>query len=197
MERARNIITKLRTTLGEENEVCMAGMLPREAWAATTSGIGAAALVLRETRRVTIALPGGAPGAKAASATRQGVTVGRLPISEGDRVALAETAEGATALLKVAAGGEGVGESLGIVLALEAPATIIRRRGEQREETLSQFPQTTLHRQKREPAFGGRRETTSGANRSLPRFRQNQQGTHVDQMGRQPRTRRLIERRKR
>ena len=140
LERARNIITKLRTTLGEKSEVCMVGMLPREAWAATTSGIGAAALVLRETRRVTIALPGGAPGAKAASATRQGVTVGRLPISEGDRVALAETAEGATALLKVAAGGEGAGESLGIVLALEAPATIIRRRGEQREETLFTIP---------------------------------------------------------
>ena len=139
-ERARNIITKLRTTLGEKSEICMVGMLPREAWAATTSGISAAALVLRETRRVTIALPGGAPGAKAPSATRQGVTVGRLPISEGDRIALAETVEGAAALLKVAAGGEGAGELLGIVLALEAPATIIRRRGEPREETLFTIP---------------------------------------------------------
>ena len=37
-ERARNIITKLRTTLGEKSEICMVGMLPREAWAATTSG---------------------------------------------------------------------------------------------------------------------------------------------------------------
>ena len=139
-ERARNIITKLRTTLGEKSEICMAGMLPREAWAATTSGISAAALVLRETRRVTITLPSGAPGAKAASATRQGVTVGRLPISEGDRIALAKTTEEAAALLKVAAGGEGAGESLGIVLALQAPAAIIRRRGEQREETLFTIP---------------------------------------------------------
>jgi hypothetical protein len=126
-ERARNIITKLRTTLGEKSEICMAGMLSREAWAATTGGISAAALVLRETRRVTIALPGGAPGAKAPSATRQGVTVGRLPLSEGDRIALAETAEGATALLKVATGAEGDGGSLGIVLELRAPTAVTRR----------------------------------------------------------------------
>lgn len=118
----------------------MAGMLPREAWAATTSGISAAALVLRETRRVTIALPGGAPGAKAPSATRQGVTVGRLPLSEGDRIALAETAEGATALLKVATGAEGDGGSLGIVLELRAPTAVTHRRGEQREETLFAIP---------------------------------------------------------
>ena len=31
-ERARNIITKLRVTLGENSEICMVGMLPREAW---------------------------------------------------------------------------------------------------------------------------------------------------------------------
>ena len=139
-ERARNIITKLRTTLGEKSEICMAGMLSREAWAATTSGISAAALVLRETRRVTITLPGGAPGAKAASATRQGVTVGRLPISEGDRIALAKTTEEATALLKVSAGDEGAEGPFGIVLALHAPATTIRQRGEQREETLFTIP---------------------------------------------------------
>ena len=139
-ERARNIITKLRGTLGEESEICMAGMLSREAWAATTSGISAAALVLRETRRVTIAFPSGAPGAKALSATRQGVTVGRLPLSEGDRIALAETAEGAVALLKVAAGGDRDDGQLGVVLALQAPAASAPQRAERREETLFAIP---------------------------------------------------------
>ena len=139
-ERARNIITKLRVTLGENSEICMVGMLPREAWAATTSGISAAALVLRETRRVTIALPSGAPGAKAPSATRQGVTVGRLPISEGDRIALAETSEGATALLKVALGDDGEREEVGAVIALLTPATTNPRRAERHEETLLSIP---------------------------------------------------------
>ena len=139
-ERARNIITRLRGTLGEDSEICMAGMLSREAWAATTSGISAAALVLRETRRVTIALPSGAPGAKAPSATRQGVTVGRLPISEGDRIALAETAEGAVALLKTTAGGERDDGQLGVVLALQAPAASAPQRAERREETLFAIP---------------------------------------------------------
>ena len=139
-ERSRNIITKLRVTLGEKSEICMVGMLPREAWAATTSGISAAALVLRETRRVTVLLPSGAPGAKAPSATRQGVTVGRLPISEGDRIALAETQEGATALLKVAQGDDGEREEIGAVIALLAPVTTTPRRVERQEETLLSIP---------------------------------------------------------
>ena len=139
-ERARNIITKLRATLGEKSEICMAGMLPREAWAATTSGISAAALVLRETRRVTIALPGGAPGAKAPSATRQGVTVGRQPISEGDRIALAETAKGTIALLKVAIGDNGEREEIGAVIALLTPATTNPLRAEGQKETLLSIP---------------------------------------------------------
>ena len=139
-ERSRNIITKLRVTLGEKSEICMVGMLPREAWAATTSGISAAALVLRETRRVTVLLPSGAPGAKAPSATRQGVTVGRLPISEGDRIALAETQEGATALLKVAQGDDGEREEIGAVIALLAPVTTTPRKVERREETLLSIP---------------------------------------------------------
>ena len=139
-ERSRNIITKLRVTLGEKSEICMVGMLPREAWAATTSGISAAALVLRETRRVTVLLPSGAPGAKAPSATRQGVTVGRLPISEGDRISLAETQEGATALLKVAQGDDGEREEIGAVIALLAPVTTTPRRVERQEETLLSIP---------------------------------------------------------
>lgn len=139
-ERARNIITKLRATLGEKSEICMVGMFSREAWAATTSGISAAALVLRETRRVTIALPEGAPGAKAPSATRQGVTVGRLPISEGDRIALAETSEAAAALLRVTPGEDSERQQLSAVIALETPATTAPRRAEQRGETLFTIP---------------------------------------------------------
>jgi len=138
-ERARNIITRLRASLGDECEICMVGMHSREAWAATTSGISAAALVLRETRRVTIALPGGAPGAKAPSATRQGVTVGRLPISEGDRIALAETIEKATALLRATPATLGDGQQPRVVIALQAPVVNQTRREEQRE-TLFAIP---------------------------------------------------------
>lgn len=140
LELARNIITKLRTSLGEKSEICMVGMLSREAWAATTSGISAAALVLRETRRVMIALPGGAPGAKAASATRQGVTVGRLQISKGDRIALAKTKDGAAALLKATLGPASESQEHAVVIELQVPTTSSPQRVEQRAETLFAIP---------------------------------------------------------
>ena len=139
-ERARNIITKLRATLGEKSEICMIGMFSREAWAATSTGMSAAALVLRETRRVTIALPGGAPGAKSPSATRQGVTVGRMPISEGDRIALAETAEEATALLRVTPRPDSENQVRAVVIELQTPAATTPQRAEQRDGTLFVIP---------------------------------------------------------
>ena len=123
-ERARAIIVKLRAQLGNASELCMVGMGSREAWAATTSGASAAALVLRETRRVAIPLPGGAPGAKDPSATRQGVTVGRIPISEGDRIALASTPERSLDLVRRADRANPEDEHAGVLLALLAPTAV-------------------------------------------------------------------------
>ena len=105
-EQARGIIVALRRELGESAQICMVGMLQREAWIATTGKIGVAALVMRETRRSTISLPDSAPGAGEPSSTRQGVTVGRLPVSEGDRIAIAPTSKQALELLKFKGSGE-------------------------------------------------------------------------------------------
>ena len=139
-ERARAIIVKLRAQLGNASELCMVGMGLREAWAATTSGASAAALVLRESRRVAIPLPGGAPGAKDPSATRQGVTVGRIPISEGDRIALASTPERSLDLVRRADRANPEDEHAGVLLALLAPTAVAPRRVDRREETLLAIP---------------------------------------------------------
>lgn len=140
IELARNIITALRGEVGDKASICMVGMFHREVWIATSGGIGAAARVLRETRHATIPLPKGAPGASTPSATRQGVTAVRLPISEGDRVAIARTQEEAVKLLKRSNAKDVEKGELGLVLALQAPAPTATRNAEQNNETLFSIP---------------------------------------------------------
>ncbi len=53
-ERARTIIVALREQLGEQSEVCMVGLLRREAWAASSGNLTAVASLLREIRHVTV-----------------------------------------------------------------------------------------------------------------------------------------------
>jgi hypothetical protein len=139
-ERARSIIANLRKNLGETVEVCIVGMSQREAWVATTGAAGVAALVLRETRRVTIELPRGAPGGNSASATRQGVTVGRIPLSEGDRIALAATPEEASGLLRRTTERATEVRVTGLVLVLQAPAVPLTPRAERVVDTLFSIP---------------------------------------------------------
>lgn len=136
-ELARSIISALRNNFGEKSQICMIGMGQREAWIATTGGLGAAAAVMRETRHVTIPLPSGAPGAGTPSATRQGVTVGRLPLREGDRIALANTQDGAVALLRHTSGDNNLS---GLVLELQTPVAPKARSGEEIKETLFSMP---------------------------------------------------------
>ena len=143
-ERARSIIANLRKNLGESTQVCMIGMLQREGWAATTGAASAVALVLRETRHITIELPRGAPGGNTASATRQGVLVGRIPISEGDRIAIAATEEEAYTLIKRPAGRVQEKSVTGVVFALHASVTTPIARAEQVVDTLFSIPKDNI-----------------------------------------------------
>jgi len=99
-ERARTIIVALRKQLGEQSEVCMVGLLRREAWAASSGNLTAVASLLRESRHVTVLFPSGAPGASTKAAQRQGVVTGRVALAPGDRIALAASEEEGRELLK-------------------------------------------------------------------------------------------------
>ena len=120
-ERARTIIVALREQLGEQSEVCMVGLLRREAWAASSGNLTAVASLLRESRHVTVLLPAGAPGASAGTAQRQGVITGRVALATGDRIALAVTEEEGRALLKRRPGAASDGTQLALLLASEVP----------------------------------------------------------------------------
>lgn len=120
-ERARTIIVALRKQFGEKCEVCMVGLLRREAWAASSGNLTAVASLLRESRHVTIVLPAGAPGASAGTAQRQGVITGRVALATGDRIALAVTEEEGRALLKRRPGAASDGTQLALLLASEVP----------------------------------------------------------------------------
>ena len=139
-ERARKAIVALREQLGEESEFCMFGMLRREAWAASTGAITAVASLLRESRRATVLLPSGAPGASAAAAQRQGVTTGRVALAVGDRVAVAVNEEFARELLKRRPGAPSDARNLELLLALEEPAPAPSRTPLPTHETLLAIP---------------------------------------------------------
>lgn len=139
-ERARTIIVALREQLGEGSEVCMVGLLRREAWAASSGSLTAVASLLRESRHVTVLLPAGAPGASAGAAQRQGVTTGRVALAAGDRIALAVTEEEGRALLKRRPGSTSDGAELALLLASEEPTPPPPRSASQTSDTLLAIP---------------------------------------------------------
>ena len=139
-ERARSIIVALREQLGEESEVCMVGLLRREAWAASSGSLTAVASLLRESRHVTILLPADAPGASTAAARRQGVTTGRVALTTGDRIALAVSEEEGRALLKRRPGSVGDVAELALLLSSEEPAPPPPRGVSQTSDTLLAIP---------------------------------------------------------
>ena len=139
-ERARTIIVALREQLGERSEVCMVGLLRREAWAASSGNLTAVASLLRESRHVTVLLPAGAPGASAGAAQRQGVVTGRVALATGDRIALAFTEEEGRALLKRRPGSASDGAELALLLASEEPTPPPPRSASQTSDTLLAIP---------------------------------------------------------
>jgi hypothetical protein len=139
-ERARTIIVALREQLGEGSEVCMVGLLRREAWTASSGSLTAVASLLRESRHVTVLLPAGAPGASAGAAQRQGVTTGRVALAVGDRIALAVTEEEGRALLKRRPGSASDGAELALLLASEEPTPPPPRSASQTSDTLLAIP---------------------------------------------------------
>jgi hypothetical protein len=139
-ERARTIIVALREQLGEQSEVCMVGLLRREAWAASSGNLTAVASLLRESRHVTILLPAGAPGASAGAAQRQGVVTGRVELSIGDRIALAVGEEEGRALLKRRPGSVSDGAELALLLSSEEPTPPPPRNASQTSDTLLVIP---------------------------------------------------------
>ena len=139
-ERARTIIVALREQLGEQSEVCMVGLLRREAWAASSGNLTAVASLLRESRHVTVLLPAGAPGASAGAAQRQGVVTGRVALATGDRIALAFTEEEGRALLKRRPGSASDGAELALLLASEEPPPPPPRSASQTSDTLLAIP---------------------------------------------------------
>jgi hypothetical protein len=139
-ERARNIIVALRNQLGERSEFCMLGLLRREAWAASSGSLTAAASLLRESRHVTLLLPTGAPGATTNAAQRQGVVTGRVTLATGDKVALAVNEEEARALLKRRPGAVGDAAQLELLLASEEPAPPPSRTAAPTSDTLLTIP---------------------------------------------------------
>ena len=139
-ERARNIIVILREQLGERSEFCMIGLLRREAWAASSGSLTAAASLLRESRHVTLLLPTGAPGATTNAAQRQGVVTGRVALATGDKVALAVNEEEARALLKRRPGAVGDAAQLELLLASEEPAPPPSRTAAPTSDTLLTIP---------------------------------------------------------
>ena len=139
-ERARTIIVALREQLGEQSEVCMVGLLRREAWAASSGNLTAVASLLRESRHVTVLLPAGAPGASAGAAQRQGVVTGRVALAIGDRIALAFTEEEGRALLKRRPGSASDGAELALLLASEEPTPPPPRSASQTSDTLLAIP---------------------------------------------------------
>jgi hypothetical protein len=139
-ERARTIIVALRAQLGEQSEICMVGLLRREAWAASSGNLTAVASLLRESRHVTVLLPAGVPGASTGAAPRQGVVTGRVAVSIGDRIALAVTEEEGRALLKRRPGTASDGAELALLLASEEPTPPPPRSASQTSDTLLVIP---------------------------------------------------------
>lgn len=139
-ERARTIIVALRTQLGEQSEVCMIGLLRREAWAASSGNLTAVASLLRESRHVTVLFPSGAPGASTKSAQRQGVVTGRVALAPGDRIALAASEEEGRALLKRRLGPSSGGADIALLLASEEPAPPSPRSAARTSDTLLAIP---------------------------------------------------------
>lgn len=140
VERARSAIVALRDQLGEQSEVCMVGLLRREAWAASSGNLTAVASLLRESRHVTVVLPAGAPGASAGAAQRQGVSTGRVALTIGDRIALAVSEEEGRALLKRRPGSASDGPELALLLASEEPPPPPPRSASQTSDTLLVIP---------------------------------------------------------
>ena len=139
-ERARTIIVALREQLGEQSEVCMVGLLRREAWAASSGNLTAVASLLRESRHVTVLFPSGAPGASTKAAQRQGVVTGRVALAPGDRIALAASEEEGRELLKRRPGPTNDGAELALLLASEEPAPPPPRSASQANDTLLAIP---------------------------------------------------------
>ncbi len=139
-ERARTIIVALREQLGEQSEVCMVGLLRREAWAASSGNLTAVASLLRESRHVTVLFPSGAPGASTKAAQRQGVVTGRVALAPGDRIALAASEEEGRELLKRRPGPTNDGAELALLLASEEPTPPPPRSASQTSDTLLATP---------------------------------------------------------
>jgi len=139
-ERARTIIVALREQLGEQSEVCMVGLLRREAWAASSGNLTAVASLLRESRHVTVLFPSGAPGASTKAAQRQGVVTGRVALAPGDRIALAASEEEGRELLKRRPGPTNDGAELALLLASEEPTPPPPRSASQTSDTLLAIP---------------------------------------------------------
>lgn len=139
-ERARSVIVAIRKQLGDASEVCMIGLLRREAWAASSGALTAVASLLRESRHVTLLLPSGAPGASTDAAQRQGVATGRVALAVGDRIALAVSEEEGRALLKRRPGSASESTRLALLLANEEPAPPPPRSAPQARDTLLTIP---------------------------------------------------------
>jgi len=92
-ERARRALTSAQQRLGAAAAVGLIALTRTELLIARTDGIAIAARRTVEGRTTTIMLPDGVPGAASPSLERGGISATRLPMSAGDRVALALTAE--------------------------------------------------------------------------------------------------------
>jgi hypothetical protein len=139
-ERARSVIVAIRKQLGDSSDVCMIGLLRREAWAASSGALTAVASLLRESRHVTLLLPSGAPGASTDAAQRQGVATGRVALAVGDRIALAVSEEEGRALLKRRPVSASESTGLALLLANEEPAPPPPRSATQARDTLLTIP---------------------------------------------------------
>lgn len=107
--------------------VAMLGLGRDAAWAARTGGISIIGNFTRGSRRSTIVLPDGSPGARAGSLLRQGVAAARIAAREGDTIAMAITDEEARRLLAAPDGSLEAEEVKGLLIGLRLPTEIERK----------------------------------------------------------------------
>ena len=107
--------------------VAMLGLGRDAAWAARTGGVSIIGNFTRGSRRSTIVLPDGSPGARAGSLLRQGVAAARIAAREGDTIAMAITDEEARRLLAAPDGSLEAEEVKGLLIGLRLPTEIERK----------------------------------------------------------------------
>lgn len=109
VETARRALAHVQEQLGPGVRAGMIGMAHGTVWSARLGEIGIAAKLNQKEKQVIVRLPDEAPNAKKSAVARQGVHSVQIPLTAGDKVALADTVTEAKKLLRASKGEEEAG----------------------------------------------------------------------------------------